>query len=540
MKVESLVETICQQHHLLIEENGVIRVPFLIKGRLVTPPQLSRAQVEAAFVGVGVDVGYVQVPQAQLLREPVIDPHTLRYTGDYQYQVLPALDPLELIETDFERLQRGPYALRVAEILDYLEQVSAQLQSGWAVLERVHQLCARTSLHPQPYLDGAFAALLAGLDTQAGQEMIDRELAVWGLPGSRFLDGWVEVPGQVIPGLVPILAQGLPGGEKAVAQPQAKTMIRAMPTRQLHITAGNAPQVPLISALRLILTKSAGVVKFPFEATLPGALLSLAAYASAPDHPLTQNLSAVYWQGGDERIENILLMPGAFDRVVVWGAPQAVASVQSRSLYTRVVSFNPRYGVSLIGREAFEGDLESVAFLGAMDAMIYNQKACNASQVHYVEGNFEQASEYANRLRKILAQYDQVAPQFVPPAVRGQLKRLRRGKYSRAEWLLNLQDGEFASGVVVMPEEFDILDHPMCRLVVVRPVEQLEDVLQYLHAGVSMAGVYPEPRRTALRDAIAARGVSSIYPLGQCERVFPGFPQDGMFVLSELVDWKNG
>jgi len=298
--------------------------------------------------------------------------------------------------------------------------------------------------------------------------------------------------------------------------------------------------VPLISALRLILTKSAGVIKFPFEVTLPGALLSLAAYAAAPDHPLTQNLSAVYWQGGDESVENVLLMPGAFDRVVVWGAPQAVASVQSRSLYTRVISFNPRYGISLIGQEAFAGDLGEVAFFGAMDTMIYNQKACNASQVHYVEGDLEQARNYARHLRETLAHWDAAAPQFVPPPVRGQLKRLRRGKYSRAEWLLNQTDGEFASGVVIIPDEFDILDHPTCRLVVVRPVERLEAALQYLHAGVAMVGIYPESRREALRDAIATRGVSSIYPLGQCERVFPGFPQDGMFVLSELVDWKNG
>jgi hypothetical protein len=534
------METICQQYRLLYNDDGVIRVPFLVKGRLVVPPEFTRAQVEAAFAGVDANTGYVKLPQAQLLREPVIDPHTMRYTGEHQYQVLPALDPAELIEMDFERLQCGPYALSVAEVLEYLSKVSAHLQAGWATLELVRELCARTSLHPRPYLDGAFAALLVGLDTQAGREMIDQELGVWGRPGSRFLEGWVELPGQVLHGLVPFLAQGLPGGENAAAQPQAKTLIRAMPTRQLHITAGNAPQVPLISALRLILTKSAGVIKFPFEATLPGALLSLAAYAAAPDHPLTQNLSAVYWQGGDESVENILLMPGAFDRVVVWGAPQAVACVQSRSLYTRLVSFNPRYGVSLIGREAFDGNLDEVAFLGAMDTMIYNQKACNASQVHYLEGSYDQACDYANRLRDILAHWDTAAPQFIPPSVRGQLKRLRRGKYSQAEWLLNLQEGEFASGVVVMPQEFDILDHPMCRLMVVRPVERLEAALGYLHAGVSMVGVYPEQRRAALRDVIAARGVSSIYPLGQCERVFPGFPQDGMFVLSELVDWKNG
>ncbi len=106
--------------------------------------------------------------------------------------------------------------------------------------------------------------------------------------------------------------------------------------------------------------------------------------------------------------------------------------------------------------------------------------------------------------------------------------------------MINQQEGEFTSGVIVMQEEFDILDHPMCRLVVVRPVPRLEDALQYLHAGVSMVGVYPEKRREGLWDEIAARGVSSIFPLGQCERVYPGIPQDGMLTLSELVDWKNG
>lgn len=89
-----------------------------------------------------------------------------------------------------------------------------------------------------------------------------------------------------------------------------------------------------------------------------------------------------------------------------------------------------------------------------------------------------------------------------------------------------------------MDEEFNILDHPMSRLVVVRPVQNLQDALHYLHAGVSTVGVYPEARRLDLLDAIAARGVSSILPLGGCERVFPGSPQDGMLTLSELVDWK--
>jgi hypothetical protein len=90
-----------------------------------------------------------------------------------------------------------------------------------------------------------------------------------------------------------------------------------------------------------------------------------------------------------------------------------------------------------------------------------------------------------------------------------------------------------------MPGEFDILDHPASRLVIVRRVDNLGEALQYLHAGVSTVGVFPEERRRSLRDYLLARGVSGVFPLGQCERMFAGMPHDGMPVLSQMVDWKN-
>ena len=238
--------------------------------------------------------------------------------------------------------------------------------------------------------------------------------------------------------------------------------------------------------------------------------------------------------------EDILFSHNAFDRIVVWGSPETVTSVQSRALYTRTVYFNPRYGVSLIGREAFPDNLEKAAILASSDSMIYNQKACTSSQVHYIEGTENEANRYAVILRDVLSKWDSAIPHFIPPSVRGQIKRLKRGKYSQVQWSVNTQDGEFNSGAVVMPGEFDILDHPMCRLIVVRRVDRLTEVLKYLHPGVSTVGVYPEARRLELRDLISARGVSNVLPLGECERMFAGMPQDGMAVLSQLVDWKNG
>ena len=385
------MNTLSASSNLLSEREGIIRVPFLVKGRLVIPPEMTRTEVETAFAGAGEDASCVKLPNAQLLRERIIDRPTMSYTGEYLYQVLPPVDPLELIERDMDRLVRGPYALTMEEVLAYLRGISDALAENWELVERVLALCRATSEHPDVYLDGAFAGLGAGLDPDSARCMIDNELAVWGIPGSKFLDGWVEVPSAIVPGLAPALAQALPGGQEALPLLAGPTAIRAMPTRQLHITAGNAPQVPIISALRLILTKSAGVIKLPYGSTLPGALLALAAVAVAADHPLTRNISLVYWQGGDAAIENVLFAPAAFDRIVVWGAPEAIGSVRSRALFTKVVCFNPRYGVSFIGREAFADDLDRVAFASAMDTMIYNQKACTASQVHYIEATEEQA-----------------------------------------------------------------------------------------------------------------------------------------------------
>lgn len=534
------MEEICRRDGLLAEERGVVRVPFLVKGRLVLPPKMGREEVEAAFSGADRDTYYLKLPQAQLIREPIIDRESMQVTPEFLYQVMPPLNPLDLVETDVDKLVRGPYGLAVDDLVAFVQAIGDGLQQDWATVERVRRLCGRTMEHPEVYLDGAFAALRSGFDPETARRMIDRELGIWNIPGGRFLEGWVEVPAEVLPGLVPLLAQSLGDGGQAVGLPAGPVTLRAMPTRQLHITAGNAPEVPMVSALRLILSKSAGAVKIPFGSTLPGAMVGLAALATVPDHPLTQNLSIVYWRGGDEGIENILFAPGAFDRIVVWGAPGAVTSVQARALFTKVVAFNPRYGVSLIGREAFAGDVRQVAFLAAMDTMIYSQKACTASLVHYVEGSSAQAEAYAGHLIEILDLWDALAPPFPLPAVRGQLKRLRRGRYAGAAWRSNTRNGEHTSAILLTPGEFDILDHPLSRVVVVRPVEDLAGALTYLHAGVSTAGVYPESRRMALRDRIAARGVSNVLPLGGCDRIVPGAPHDGMIVLSELVDWKSG
>jgi len=536
------MRNITEQFHLLHDDGNVVRVPMLVKGKIVVPPKVSKDEIEKAFEGKDQDTTSARLDEALVLREAIIDRKTMQHTGEWQYQVLAKVEPLQLIERDAHELVSELYSLPFSEVLAYLKGLTQTLIDNNDVVERVRELSRRTAPHPDMFHDAAFQAFPLVLSPDVAKATVDAELAYGSHPGSRLLDGWVELPeAETFAGMTAMLGYGLFGKDFPDDVELDRPLVKAMPTRQLHITAGNAPAIPVFSMLRAIATKSAAVIKSPYGAVMPGALAALAAATFAPDHPITKHLSLVYWPGGDSSVEDILLAPMAFDRIVVWGAPDAVKSVQARAGFTRVISFNPRYGLSLIGKEAFaEGhSLRQVAIKASFDALIWNQKACTASFVQYVEGSMADAERYGIELRKVLGEWDDFIPNYLSPSASGMLRRMKRGKYMNATWHTNERDGRASSNVVVMDGKFDMLDHPMSRTVIVRRVDSLDEVVSTLHHGVASLGIYPETRREQLRDLAFAHGVSNVLPLGQVERSFGGMPHDGMLVLADLVDWKH-
>jgi hypothetical protein len=528
---------LCEQFDLLTAHEDVVRIPFLVKGKLVSPPPIKPHIVKDTFEKANGDTSYVKLPDCQLLRFPLVDRRGTKNAGGFFYQVMPAIRASDIIEAQDEEMWSDLYSLSTEDVLAWLHLMLDILRRNDALVARGMRMYRLISGLPDAFLEalpGEFESLFG---ISAAGRMIDNELCCWGIAGRRFLDGWVEVPAETIPGTAWSI---LESSADKIEFPVAGNFIRAVPTRQLHITAGNAAEVPLVSALRAVLTKSPAAIKIPSAGTTTGALFSLAAASAMPEHPLTRHLSLVYWQGGDRTVEDFLFMPGAFDRIVVWGSPQTVSSVQSRSMNTKVISLNPRYGVSLVGREAFSGSLDAVVTAACVDSVVYDQQSCSASLVHYVECSESDAEAYALLLKQELAMWDRIAPHFLPPESSHKINNLMRGRYNSAPWFINRRDGEFVSGAVVVPGEFDILDHPMNRLVVVRPVDSLAEAVKYLQPGVSSTGIYPEERRLAMRDSVAAHGVSSVLPLGRAGLVFPGMPHDGMMVLSQLVEWKNG
>lgn len=539
-----------EQGWLALSNDGVVRCPLLVKGILVGPPEVDVDAIGRAFSVLDERRGsadaydtYVEVGGALVLRHREIDRPTMRGTGRWIYTVMPFVDPRELVEIDTETLADGLFSIPYQSVLEWLRLVSEALEREIEIVTRVRDLDRMTSEHPDGFGDAAFLAFPLLFSPEIATATVDAELSHHGISGRRLLDEWVEIPFTRVPGPVHFVGADLIPEALTRELNSEKALVRAMPTRQLHITAGNSPLVPVLSLLRAVWTKSSCALKLPAEAVLPGSLIALIAATAAPHHPITQHLSMVYWRGGDESVERSLFVPGAFDRIVVWGSPDSVASVRARARFTKVVCFNPRYSVSLIGRDAFreEGrDLGEVAERAVCDSMVENQKACVASLVHYVEGSVEDAERYAAAVERALARWDARLPHPVLNRHRSLLKRIERGAILDARVRFHEVDGGYRSGVVVAPYEFPIKDHPMCRLIVVRPVSSLEECLRFLHPGVATVGVFPERRRRALRDRVAARGVSNVVPIGHGGAAAVGSSHDGMLVLSELVDWKNG
>lgn len=522
-----------------------LKLPFLVRGQIEYPPEVGPAAIRAAFEEKAVQTGkqpaavtVVKVAGAQVIREPILNRQIVREGEAWFYQVMPEVDPVRAGYFDPVELARELYNTPFDDVLDYLGRLSAALGMDRPLARRAMELFSFASNVPSGFSEMAFASFGAVLNPQTAARTVDTGLSFLGHAGREFIDNWVELPLQAAPGAAIVSAAKI-FGEATARSAAPAVRVRALPTRQLHITAGNAPGIPFISALRCLATKSAGLIKMPYGVTIPGALLALAMKEAGPDHPLTRFTSIVYWPGGDESIENVFYRQDFFDRIVVWGSPESVMSVKSKALFTRVLTFNPRYSMSFIGREAFPDHIEEAAIKGSTDSMIWNQKACIASLVHYVEGSEEDVIRYCESVAAAMRKWDAAMPNLTPPEINGMIRRLRRGKLASAKWFYNAADGHFQSAVVYVPGEFDMEDHPMWRLIVVRRVDKLEDCLKYLSSSVTTVGIYPEARRIELRDRVAACGVSNVVELGKSERLVTGAPHDGMMVYAELVDWKN-
>lgn len=318
-----------------------------------------------------------------------------------------------------------------------------------------------------------------------------------------------------------------------------KGAVRAFPPRMIHMLAGNAPMGCISSIAQGAVIKGINLFKMPSSDPFTCvAVLRTMAEIDA-NHPVVRSMTAVYWRGGDEKVERTLYRPQYFDRIIAWGGGDAINNViKYLGPGIQLVSFDPKSSISMLGRDAFANDdtIAEAAERTAADTTVYNQEACLASRFVFVEGDKKQIEKYCAKLLERLRadrMWASAQAHAMPLELREEIEIMEA--MGDGIKVFGRPDGR---GLVILsdrPVDF----HPSNKTSNVVIVPKLEDAVRYVNVATQTIGMWPPEIKAGLRDKLASAGAQRLCRLGTANAHVLGGPHDAMYPLHRLVHWMG-
>ncbi|HEX7858272.1 MAG TPA: acyl-CoA reductase [Sphingobium sp.] len=414
----------------------------------------------------------------------------------------------------------------MAQIIDLLAELGKRLRlDDNALLQESFALALKAGGLAEPILRGVYDALPAMFEREMMTGLVDKTI------GIAHLDGWVPGPGAY-----------------------ANTSIRAIGTRQLHITAGNVPVVAAMTIARAGLTKSDILIKSPSNDPLTANAIARTLIALAPDHPVTKHIAVAYWKGGDDFMDSQVIRTSRIDKITAWGGMSSVKHIQKYlTPGIDLTALNPKYSMSMIGRDTFESEaaMDEAAIGLATLAGFYNQTACANTRIVYVEsGTDEESLEMVIALgRKMVAAYATLPPLLSTPfPTPNRELEAEMAAIALEDDFYHVEGDTLTGGFVLSKfnDRVEFYDKLNNRVVNFVPVDSLRDVLKWCDDTTQTVGIYPESIRAQWLDLFALAGVQRLVSLagGDPMTVYanshhmpPGSPHDGIEPMRRSVRW---
>jgi hypothetical protein len=329
--------------------------------------------------------------------------------------------------------------------------------------------------------------------------------------------------------------------------PGLSARTRAFGARAVHVIAGNAPIVSILTVIRNALTRSDAIIKLPSNDPLTAVALVRTMAEMAPDHPLTRHVSVVYWKGGDAATEAAIYDPRGIEKIIAWGGFDSVKHItQYLQPGIDLITQDPKLSGTIIGRQAFadEVTLAHVARRLALDIGAQNQEGCVSARVIYVEsGTDDEGLERANRLGHLTFAALQALPDHLSTAHKafdGVLKAEIDGVRLNAEEY-RVFGGRGSEGAVIVSQEdmpVDFSRQLACRVGNIVPIDSFETAVRSVNAYTQTIGIYPETLKAELRDRLAFQGAQRIVSLGGAATMQHNMEkQDAIEPVRRMVKW---
>jgi hypothetical protein len=398
----------------------------------------------------------------------------------------------------------------LAEIIDFLVETGKRITDPNNVFmqECIDRMCS-THILPRAVVENQAKYAAAYLDKRRLMAELEQNF-----PDPRALDQWV--PKQDFTG--------------------RKSFVRAFAPRLVHVLPGNSPGVAVKSIAQGAMVKAVNLFKMSSSDPFTTVAILRTMAAIDPHHAIVQSMSAVYWRGGDDKVEQVLYRPQYFDKIVAWGGGDAINNViKYLSPGFQLVSFDPKTSISMVGKEAFasEQTLDRVADLAAADVMTLNQEACVASRFLYVEANQADADRFSAMLHQCIA---------ARAAASGDVRPLDMDLREQVEALMMMDDeygvwGKTDGKGLVIRSDAPVDFHPINKTANVVRVDTLGDAVKYVNVATQTVGFFPFERMADYRDRLASGGAQRIVHLGEAGPSTIGNPHDAMYPLHRFVHW---
>ncbi|TDF86627.1 acyl-CoA reductase [Pseudomonas sp. H9] len=439
--------------------------------------------------------------------------------GDLVFQTPDAHKYIEQLPLGNPAKLADLYTLSFNDILDYAEALGERLEFNKnPFLQEACELSYLTAPVTPSMVRGSYMGLRHMLTRESVTEQVENSIGV------KYLEGWVK--------------QRLLDG--------TELDVRCFGARTLHIVAGNATGLSLLTILRNMVLRSDAIIKAPSNDPFTALAIARTMVDMAPDHPLTKHLSVAYWKGGDQAFEERLYQPQNLEKIVAWGGFNSMKHV-TRYIQPglELISLDPKRSASIIGKGAFDSEetMREAALRLASDIGALNQKACVCARVVYVQSGTDEAG-LANL--NTFGRYVYDAMQTLPNTLSTAPKRYDQGLKAEVDALrlddlwyhvIGGQDGEGAVICSQLPEAVSFatrLDDRTANLV---PVDDLTEMMDAVDAYTQTVGVYPESIKDELINILPLYGAQRIVSLGYAAGLKWAGPQDSIEPLRRMGKW---
>ncbi|MFA6584148.1 MAG: acyl-CoA reductase, partial [Elusimicrobiaceae bacterium] len=316
----------------------------------------------------------------------------------------------------------------------------------------------------------------------------------------------------------------------------------------LHVGAGNVFLGIIDSLVLGILTRNVNVVKTSSSGSRFAVMFANALKECDTKGLLADKLAILSWHGGEQEIERAAVSKS--DAVFVWGGRDAILSYRRLAPENvAVTGFGPKVSFGVVMPSAVELNLAGAVRDAVRDAALWDQSACaSAHTLYLICPDRGSRSALLKKTVALCAEEFSAFEKFLP---QGRISDDEKVEILRARELAKIDAATGAavwqssfpasSWTVIGEEDSAFRISPLNRVLYVKCAGSLEEIAGLLlpHKGflqtAGIAGTFEERKQAA--DAFAPLGVARITRLGKMLESVQGSPHDGLYPMSELVNF---